>query len=129
MSGQTGHGQSFKFGSTTIPHVESVRVMNKGRIITKTVADLAYDIAVAAKASPKFTVNFVVPSSGAAAIMNAIDQAVAGAIDAGNIAGVLDYNAAEAYSEGPEVSSPSGDIAVCSVVFTVSGAMTTADSA
>lgn len=129
MSGQTGHGQSFKFGTMTIPHVESVRVMNKGRIITKTVADLAYDLSVAAKSAPKFTVNFVVPSTGAAALMNAIDQAAKAAIDAGNIAGVLDYNAAEAYSEGPEVSSPSGDLAVCSVVFTVSGSMTVADSA
>lgn len=128
MSGQTGHGQAVTFAGAVIPHIESVRVVDKGRIISKTVADLAYDLAVAAKGAPKFTVNFVVPATGTATLMNAIQQAATGALAATGIAGTLDYSAAEAVSEGVELSSPSGDIAVCSVVFTVSGAMTRAQT-
>lgn len=128
MAGQTGHGQTFVFGTTTIPHITDINITNRGQTITQPVADLQYELAVAVRKSPKFDVNFVLPVTAKASLLAAIDQAVTGLIDAGNVAG-LDYDAASAISEGYTISSGVASLVVATVTFTVSGSMTVTDTA
>ena len=127
MSGQTAHGQTFSFGGTAIPHIIDVQVRDTGNILKQVVADQAQQLKAVAPGDFGFTVNFLLPTTTPATILNAIKSGTTGAI-ACTSAGV-DYDAASGISGGFTESKPSNGWVTVSAVFEVSGSVTIAAAA
>lgn len=121
----TGYGQVFKFGATTLPHVEDVKSTLKGQILSKVVADAAYPITATIPGMAKWTVTFNLPETTPATILNAIKQGLTAAIEHDDVDG-LKYSAANGISAGFDQSSPSGGWVTITAEFTASGDVTIA---
>lgn len=121
----SGHGQSFKFGSTTIPHVEDAKLTNKGQIMSKAVADLTLPLTISIPGLAKWTVTFTLPSTTPQTVLAAIAQGTAGAIEHNDVDGVK-FTAAAGVSNGYDVGAASGGWVTITAEFAASGALTVA---
>lgn len=103
----SGHGQSVKFGTTTIPGVESVKSNLKGQIQTKVVADQQYPIAITIPGQAKWSVTFNLPETGAHTLLAALAFGLVATFEHDDVDGVK-YTATGAISAGYDVSADSG---------------------
>lgn len=121
----TGHGQTFKFGSTTLPNVEDVKFTAKGQILSKVVADAAFPISATIPGLAKWTVTFNLPAATPHTLLAAIAQGTTGAIEHDKVDG-LKITAADGIAAGYDVGAPSGGWVTVTSEFTASGAITVA---
>lgn len=121
----TGHGQTFVFGSTTLPNVEDIKFTSKGQILSKVVADAAYPITVTIPGLAKWTVTFNLPATTPHTTLAAIAQGTSGTIAHDKVDGVK-FSAAAGYAAGYDVSGPSGGWVTVTAEFTASGEITVA---
>ena len=121
----SGLGQSFKFGTTTLPRVEDVKLTNKGQIMSKVVADAALPITITIPGLAKWTVTFNLPETSPQTVLTNIAQGLTGAIEHNDVDGVK-FTAAAGRCNGYDVGSPSGGWVTITAEFAADGAMTVA---
>lgn len=121
----SGHGQVFKFGTTTLPKVEDVKLTNKGQILSKVVADATLPITITIPGLAKWTVTFNLPAATPHTILNNIAQGLTGAIEWDDVDGVK-FTAPSGRSNGYDVGSPSGGWVTITAEFVADGSMTVA---
>lgn len=120
-----GSGQSFKFGSLTIPHLEDAKLTNKGSFMSKAVADLALPLVKQIKGLAKWTVTFSLPATAPATLLAGIDQGVVGAIEHNDVEGVK-FTAPNGFSNGYDMSVPEDGWVTVTAEFAASGTLTVA---
>lgn len=119
-----GHGQSFKFGETTLPHITNIQVQDQGNILSSVVADLAYQKRDVAPGTFGFTVDLEVPATGVHTLEGILKS---GSFDDFEcISGGVKYTGSKAISGGYTKSSPSGGKVAINVTFAVDGSVTLA---
>lgn len=121
----SGHGQSFKFGNTTIPGLEDAKLTNKGQIMSKVVADQALPITITIPGLAKWTVTFNLPATTPHTLLAAIAQGLTGAIEHNDVDGVK-FTAANGQCNGYDVGAPAGGWVTVTAEFAASGSLVVA---
>lgn len=121
----SGHGQSFKFGTTTLPSVNDVKFTSKGSIMSKVVADQPLPITITIPGLAKWTVTFDLPATTPQTTLAAIAQGLTGAIEWNDVAGIK-ITAANGMANGYDVGAPSGGWVTITAEFVASGSVTVA---
>lgn len=74
MAGSRFQGNTFVFDGTTVPHMTAWNVTPSSSAITQAVADSVSPLTVSGSATKSASVTFVVPASGATAVLSALEQ-------------------------------------------------------
>lgn len=128
MAGTIITGDVVTFNATAITHVTGWNLNTQTNQITQEVADSASALSAAGAPVKSVTVNFVVPASGGAALLEALAEGNTGALSIAQKDGVggstqATWTAADSANEsqGVSVAASAGSMTIATVTFTTNG--------
>lgn len=128
MAGTVITGDVVTFGATAITHVTAWTINEQANAITQEVADQTAALSAAGNPVVTVTVSFVVPASGGATLLGALDAGDSGALSIAVKDGVggstlHTWTAADSANEsqGVSVAASAGSMTIATVNFSTNG--------